>query len=162
MSRKPNRNARPSRSGLPRWASWVLILAAIVALGYVLIPNGGTERGGIDSSPEAVSKGQALFAQHCATCHGEGAVGQNPDSPMGGVTEAGTYIAPAMNGTGHAWHHPPDALFRVVKHGSPAENSPMKGWSGTLSDAEVRAVLGYLHSLWPEELRRRYDRHHGR
>ena len=156
---------QPKKSGksgggpnLPKWLGWVPIILAIAAGGYYMIPDEPPAPANmVDTRPEALAAGAGLFAQHCATCHGESATGQDPNNRMGGTTAAGAFLAPALNGSAHAWHHPPDALFSVVKHGSPAEGSPMVGFGGKLSDAEIGAVLGYLHGLWPAQIREQYD-----
>jgi mono/diheme cytochrome c family protein len=75
---------------------------------------------------------------------------------MGGARPEGGYLAPALNGTAHAWHHAPDVLFRIVRDGSPAADSSMKGWAGRLGDGEIEAVLAHLRALWPEPIRERY------
>ncbi len=66
--------------------------------------------------------GENIFAKYCASCHGDQAVGENPLKVAGGQKPGGGYWAPALNGTAHAWHHPPDALFQTVKEGSIAED----------------------------------------
>ena len=55
----------------------------------------------------------------------------------------------------------PEVLFEIVKNGSLAGDSPMKGWKGRLKDEEIRAILGYILSLWPPDLRKRYGQAHG-
>jgi mono/diheme cytochrome c family protein len=47
-------------------------------------------------------------------------------------------------------------LFRIVKEGSPAQDSPMRGWKGRMSDEEIRSVLAYVRTLWPEGILARY------
>ncbi len=32
----------------------------------------------------------------------------------------------------------------------------MPAFGGTLSDEEIRAVLAYIHSTWPDDVKRRY------
>jgi mono/diheme cytochrome c family protein len=32
----------------------------------------------------------------------------------------------------------------------------MPAFGETLSDAEIRAVLAYIHSTWPDDVKRRY------
>jgi mono/diheme cytochrome c family protein len=109
------------------------------------------------SGTALIAQGETLYAKHCAQCHGPKAVGENPAARKGGNKPDGGYWAPALNGTAHTWHHPPDVLFRIVKEGSPAKDSPMRGWMGRMSDEEIHGVLAYVKSLWPESLRRRYD-----
>lgn len=109
------------------------------------------------SDKELIARGGGLFARHCAACHGIGAAGENPRYLKGGGKPGGSYWAPALNGTAHAWHHPPDALFKIIKDGSPAGDSPMRGWGDKLAGGDIHALLAYLQSLWPEAIRLRYQ-----
>jgi hypothetical protein len=84
------------------------------------------------------------------------AVGENFHHPMGGMKDQGGYLAPALNGTGHAWHHPDAVLFNIIQEGSIAEDSPMRGFAGRLSDAEIVASIHYFKSLWPKEILNRH------
>ena len=72
------------------------------------------------------------------------------------MKDQGGYLAPALNGTGHAWHHPDEVLFRIIHEGSIAEDSPMRGFAGKLSDSEIVASIHYFKSLWPEEILNRH------
>jgi mono/diheme cytochrome c family protein len=80
-------------------------------------------------------------------------VGQNPAEPNGGIDDNGRYIAPALDGTAHAWHHSDGVLFHWVKDGSEAKDSPMRGWAGRMTDGEIWSVIRYFQSLWPDKLR---------
>ena len=100
--------------------------------------------------------GKALFHAHCAGCHGENAVGQDPEQPNGGWREDGSRIAPALDGSAHAWHHEPELLYQYVQSGSVDPESPMPSFGGVLDDAQIRAVIRYFQSLWPERIRESY------
>lgn len=57
------------------------------------------------------------------------------------------------------WHHSDELLFRIVKEGTAAVvgggyESDMPGFAVVLSDAEIRAVLAFIRSTWPERERR--------
>jgi mono/diheme cytochrome c family protein len=157
---KGRRKHTPSagaRRGLSKGWSWALVLAVLVGfVGYLAWPAWWPGQRGAGSSPAAIALGEQVFGANCATCHGAGAEGQMPSQPMGGTFADGTYIAPALNGTGHMWHHPPAQLSQIVTNGSPDPTSPMKGFAGRLSEQEIEAVLAYLQSRWPERLRERY------
>ena len=97
----------------------------------------------------------------CASCHGANLEGQanwrqrKPD---------GRLPAPPHDETGHTWHHPDAQLFALTKYG-PANlvsqgsyESDMPGYDGVLSDAEIVAVLSYIKSTWPREIRKQHDR----
>jgi len=107
------------------------------------------------ASVEVVSQGRQIYSDQCAACHGTDLEGQ-PDwrSPL----PSGRLPPPPHDASGHTWHHPDDVLFRIVKEGTAAivgggYESDMPGFGGVLSDAEIRAVLAYIKSTWPERER---------
>jgi len=161
MTKKKPKPSPASRRGLSKSATW-LLLAALAAGGALYARYGEREEIAAlapgAASIEMIAEGERLFVQHCTPCHGPGGRGQEPERPMGGLTDAGILIAPALNGTAHTWHHAPDALFQIVRQGSPAPESPMKGFAGKMTDLEIQGVLAYVMSLWPPDLRERYDR----
>lgn len=104
-----------------------------------------------------VARGQALYARHCASCHGENLEGER-DWQIRRPT--GELPAPPHDPTGHTWHHGDEQLFAIVKHGMaryapPDYKTNMPAFVGTLSDAEIRAVLAYIKSTWPAEIQKR-------
>jgi mono/diheme cytochrome c family protein len=106
---------------------------------------------------EVTARGRALYQQHCAACHGAQLQGQ----PNWRVRDAaGRLPAPPHDASGHTWHHPDEVLFRITKYGvAKAANledyeSAMPAYGGVLSDAEIVAVLSWIQSQWPPEIRR--------
>lgn len=104
---------------------------------------------------ETMALGRTIFEAQCAACHGAQLEGQ-PDWQM--PLPSGRLPAPPHDATGHTWHHPDDILFRIVKEGTAAivgggYESDMPGFADVLSDAEIRAVLAYIKSTWPERER---------
>ncbi len=128
------------------------VLLGVVAYNYYTPPVS------LSAAPTAdnINTGAQLFAKNCASCHGPGARGQDPQQPMGGTLPNGGYLAPALNGTGHAWHHPNEMLFNIIKNGSIADDSSMLGFKGKLSDDEIVMVIQYFKSLWPPEIQMRH------
>lgn len=107
------------------------------------------------SSAEVIEQGRQVYADQCASCHGAQLEGQ-PDwkTPL----PSGRLPAPPHDAGGHTWHHPDDILFRIVREGTAAivgggYESDMPGFADLLSDAEIRAVLAYIKSTWPERER---------
>ena len=151
----------PSRRRTARIWAWGLLgfAAAVFAVLAWWVPSLKQKIPG--ALPAQIQLGEVLYRRNCAICHGEAGVGEIPGKPNGGRKPDRGYIAPAHNGNGHTWHHPPDVLFEIVKSGSPARDSPMKGWKGRLNDEEIRAILAYILSLWPPDLRDRYRQAHG-
>ena len=101
-----------------------IILAGVFAYFHYTPPASLEER----PSAQTVQRGQELYAQNCAVCHGPTAGGENPNSPGGGIKPEGGQSAPALNGTGHAWHHPNVMLFNKIKYGSEDKTSAMQGF----------------------------------
>lgn len=104
---------------------------------------------------ETIALGRTIYETQCAACHGAQLEGQ-PDWQM--PLPSGRLPAPPHDATGHTWHHPDDMLFRIVKEGTAAVvgggyESDMPGFADVLSDAEIRAVLAYIKSTWPERER---------
>ncbi len=108
---------------------------------------------------EVVAIGQDIFADQCAACHGENLEGQ-PNWQIRG--EDGLLPAPPHDATGHTWHHDDETLFTLTKFGLAGlmENAPATGmpvYEGVLSDEEIIAVLSFIKSTWPDDLREYHD-----
>lgn len=105
--------------------------------------------------PELLALGERLYLEHCASCHGgelEGQPGWQRPLPDGGLP------APPHDPDGHTWHHPDRLLFEITKFGGqalapPEFRSNMPAFGQTLSDREIWAVLAFIKSRWPEEIR---------
>ena len=106
------------------------------------------------SDTRLVARGETVYWQHCASCHGanlEGQAGWRHRQPDG------TLLAPPHDASGHTWHHPDDQLFQITKFGTAAVvpgpyQSNMPGFSESLSDADIWAALAYIKSRWPKEI----------
>jgi mono/diheme cytochrome c family protein len=102
-----------------------------------------------------LARGEALYTQHCATCHGANLEGQ-PDWRR--RLPNGRLPAPPHDASGHTWHQPDRLLFEITKHGlvppcAPAGyQSDMPAFASTLSDDEIRVVLGFIESRWSREI----------
>lgn len=105
-----------------------------------------------------IAQGRALYAQHCAACHGAELDGQpNWQEALPG----GRMPAPPHDATGHTWHHSDRELFLITKKGMSAvvsdyENE-MPAFEGILSDEEIGAVLNFIKSTWPSREREYQD-----
>lgn len=130
-----------------------LALAACSAAG----PGGGID----PSNVGQVARGEAVYRQHCAACHGAKLEGQadwrrrRPD---------GRLPAPPHDETGHTWHHTGELLINIVRDGMVAPWAPdgyqsdMPAYRGILGDEDIVAVLAYIASRWPDEVRERWLR----
>lgn len=103
--------------------------------------------------------GAALYAEHCAACHGVNLEGeadwriQNEDSSM---------RAPPHDGSGHTWHHPDQMLHDYTRLGGAETlrrmgvtgvNSAMPAFGDLMSDQEIDAVLDFIKSNWSPGMR---------
>lgn len=143
---------------------FVLLLAGLALLTGCQLAA-GTETGGgqTDSippaptlDPAAVALGQQVYAIHCASCHGAALEGE-PD--WKDQNEDRSFRAPPHDASGHTWHHGDDLLIEIIRRGGarlPANiggASNMPPYADTLSDEEILAVLDYIKSSWPDNLR---------
>ena len=132
-------------------------LGAVVALDWPMATTAGAN----PDDPTQVSMGRAVYTENCASCHGQKLEGQpnwrtkQPD---------GRLPAPPHDRTGHTWHHPMEQLFRITKVGMnpplvpEGYESDMPAFDGVLADEDIWAVLAFIESEWPREVRERRDR----
>ena len=138
--------------GLLSTALLFLLVAIVVALfqEHKLSADPGDAR--------QVARGKAVYDLQCASCHGarlEGQANWKERLPSGRMP------APPHDASGHTWHHPDAMLFGITKYGlipgkyaPPKYQSDMPGFSQMLSDEEIWAVLAYIKSSWPLEIRK--------
>ncbi len=93
--------------------------------------------------PEApsVSRGQPLFDQYCATCHGERGDGKGPTARALQPAPASFTDAEFMRG------ETPYDFYHVISLGK--RNTAMPAWDGALSLQERWDLVSYLWSLAP-------------
>jgi mono/diheme cytochrome c family protein len=110
---------------------------------------------------DVVASGRPLYAVHCAVCHGANGEGERR-RPSG--ASASTPLAPPHDASGHTWQHPDYALVQLTKSGiatalcrRPLDEKAMPKFERTLTNAEIIAILSYIKSRWPPELRAQQD-----
>lgn len=115
------------------------------APGRAAVPSSGSDR----HDPAQVARGAEVFRQNCATCHGDRAQGAFAWERPGAD---GRYPPPPLDGSAHAWHHPQAALEQMIRAGTQAQGGNMPAWGGKLSDSDIRAVIAWFQSLWPDPI----------
>lgn len=133
-------------------ASVVLGLAGVLLWRAGFLSDGGGAR--LDG-PSELALGREVYDAQCASCHGANLEGQ-PDWRR--RLPSGERPAPPHDATGHTWHHPDPWLIAVTKQGTlpfaaAGYKSTMPGFAEELTDREIRAVLAYIKSYWPAEIR---------
>ena len=135
-------------------------VAGLIAIAALAQQQGGgapveglTFRGEPVTADE-IALGQEVYIANCASCHGANLEGQ-PDWKR--RLDNGRMPASPHNETGHTWHHADRQLFTITKLGVggvvPGYESDMPAFEGVLTDEEVRAVLAYIKSTWPDRQR---------
>lgn len=132
---------------------------AVIAAVYLGVGQSGPNMTVADAADvKLVAVGQTVYKGECASCHGaklEGQANWRSRLPNGGLP------APPHDETGHTWHHPDQLLFATTKFGG-AKNAPpgfvsgMPAFGEKLTDREIWAVLAFIKSQWPEQVRRRH------
>jgi len=137
-----------------------VVLAGAAALNFGWGTSAPAQTVLTPSDPDVVALGQSIYSENCASCHGANLEGQpNWRSPG----PDGRLPAPPHDATGHTWHHDGDTLFRLTKYGTgaligdPDYASNMPIYEGVLTDDEIIAVLSYIKSKWPQDVRERHD-----
>lgn len=103
-----------------------------------------------------VALGERVYREHCAACHGTDLEGQ-PDWQS--RRPDGRLPAPPHDEAGRTWHHADEVLFRITKYGVselvPGYESDMPAYADPLTDEEIWAVLAFIKSRWPPDIRAR-------
>lgn len=131
---------------------------AFLAGAIILAPKIKEEQRADPDNTRQVARGKPVYEQHCASCHGVRLEGQPNWRER---LPSGRFPAPPHDASGHTWHHPDAMLFGVSKHGlipgkyaPPKYESDMPAFAGALSDEEIWAVLAYIKSSWPSDIRK--------
>jgi mono/diheme cytochrome c family protein len=130
------------------WMVAALIGAAVITVPFIIEAPRQREA-------RWIALGQSVYAANCAQCHGKQLQGQ-PDwqTPLAN----GRLPAPPHDASGHTWHHSDEVIFNVTRNGLKpyaGENyeSDMPAFAENLKDDEIRAVVEFIKSTWPERER---------
>ena len=107
-----------------------------------------------------VQQGRENYSEHCASCHGVNLEGQ----PNWRQRDQDGYLpAPPHDASGHTWHHSDGQLFALTKIGLGAMlgnknfKTRMPAYKDVLTDDQIIAVLSYIKSTWPADIRARHN-----
>jgi mono/diheme cytochrome c family protein len=120
--------------------------ARVVAAAALIGATGALALRGLAAGPPSSAPsppGQALYAMHCAVCHGESGKGDGPSA-------AGFASKPSNLTEGRRFNQLSDEFFvNIVLHGGPAEGlSPgMPPFQGNLNEGQIRQITAYVRTL---------------
>ena len=106
------------------------------------------------------ARGASIYAAQCASCHGANLQGQPNWRERG---PDGLLPAPPHDASGHTWHHPDALLIRITRDGvaavagDPNYRTAMPIYRGLMSDEDIVAVLSWIKSRWPSDVRAKHD-----
>jgi mono/diheme cytochrome c family protein len=106
--------------------------------------------------PEEIALGKNVYAENCVECHRENLEGE-PNWQQ--QNEDNSFRSPPHDDTGHTWHHGDKLLIESIELGGarlPANIggfSNMPAFEDTLTEDEITAVLNYIKSTWPDDIR---------
>ncbi len=106
------------------------------------------------------ARGASIYAAQCASCHGANLQDQPNWRERG---PDGLLPAPPHDASGHTWHHPDALLIRITRDGvaavagDPNYRTAMPIYRGLMSDEDIVAVLSWIKSRWPEDVRAKHD-----
>jgi len=132
------------------------LLLAGVAIGYFLATGKLTNEAKL-LDPVRIAEGKIIYEENCASCHGINLEGE----PNWETQRAdGSYPAPPQNEDGHTWQHSDRQIFRYIEEGTanfypPPFKSNMPGYKDTLTSKQIWALITYIKSRWPEEIRQK-------
>ncbi|UOD51612.1 c-type cytochrome [Orrella daihaiensis] len=138
----------------------VLVALLPMAIGYGVWHFMSDSRIATDAwiSPDdgqARLEGKRLYDAYCASCHG---VHLQGEPKWRDRMANGRLPAPPHDVSGHTWHHSDAQLIEMIKIGfMGGVNAPrgyqsdMPAFGSILSDEQIRLILAYIKSSWPEQ-----------
>lgn len=97
----------------------------------------------VAASDSQLQRGQKLFAQLCAGCHGPRGDGK------GHVAEGIAGYPSNFTDPAEAAFYSPQARLQIIRKGVPG--TPMMGWENVLTEEDILAVYVYVRSLMVSE-----------
>jgi len=144
-----------------RWLGIALLVMGTMYFGAaVRLGRAGEPTAPDPNDPRLVERGKVVYDDQCARCHGEHLQGE-PNWQQ--RKPNGELAAPPHDASGHTWHHSDKQLFDMTKNGTVAALPPgyktgMPVYRDKLSDADIWAVLSYIESAWPADIRAKQQR----
>ncbi len=110
------------------------------------------------SDAKQVQAGRSVYRENCVECHGADL--QGPANPK----DFEVRVPPRLDAKGHAFHHGDQLFYSQILRGSRDKKGDlveggMPPFGGLLKANQIWAVISYIKSRWPVDLRKRQNRH---
>ncbi|WP_300061853.1 cytochrome c [uncultured Roseobacter sp.] len=136
-----------------KWLMLSGVAVSLAALSYLLLSVGSGPL--VASYQPDLARGESIYAAACAACHGanlEGEANWRTPGPDGRLP------APPHDVSGHTWHHSDRILLDITMRGTAAVvgggyDSNMPGFGDAYSEDELRDVLEWIKTQWPDRER---------
>ncbi len=131
--------------------------AAVIGLGVALLLSMSQMK--FDPVAEQQVRGQVIYANSCASCHGVNLEGQENWRI---ANEDGSFPAPPHSVEGHTWHHDDAMLLNYTKVGGQQAmedlgitdfKSGMPAFGDVLTDDQIDDVWAFIKSTWTDRER---------
>ncbi|KAA3661881.1 MAG: cytochrome c [Chloroflexi bacterium] len=140
--------------------SWGLVACqSTLSAESTTIQSGGSGQAEIMpvTSADEIALGKTVYAANCAACHG---VNLEGEANWKQQNEDGSFRSPPHDESGHTWHHGDPTLVNSIVLGGARLNkmniggtSAMPAFGELLTDGEITAVLTFIKSTWPNDVR---------
>lgn len=91
-----------------------------------------------------IAKGSELYSTFCASCHGDGGMGDGPTADSLDPAPAPVAHTSSMLSDGYLY-------WRIAEGGAPFK-STMPAWKNNFSEAETWSIIGYMRALGTGEV----------
>lgn len=102
------------------------------------------------SQVDQVDRGEQVYMEHCAACHGDEARGLVSNWRQ--RLDDGSFPPPPLNGSAHTWHHPLQQLLQTIEVGGIPYGGQMPGFGDTIVESDRLAVIAYFQSFWSDDI----------
>ncbi|MCZ6796781.1 MAG: thioredoxin fold domain-containing protein [Gammaproteobacteria bacterium] len=99
-------------------------------------------------SPGQVSRGDQLYQNNCASCHG---VNAEATANWKQTDSNGKYPPPPLDGSAHTWHHSLESLKLTIRQGGVQIGGMMPAFEAKLNEGDMKAVIAHFQSKWPDQ-----------
>jgi len=129
--------------------SRILFFIALAALTF----NSFAAEGDRWYSNQQVERGEVVFRENCAACHGPNA---EATANWKQRDANGNFPPPPLNGSAHAWHHDLELLRGTVRDGGQALGGVMPAFADRLSAEDIDSAIAFFQSKWSGEIYRKW------